>query len=520
MKIINKKSIKIICVIFSLLILCACENKEVEEEYTPKEVDAVSEITYNIEKKQLEVSNVILKCNEAYYGIVVNDSVNYSNKNNYFTTGSGLTISITDEKLTSGVNKDIDYTSIQEIEDGIFLIVKGKDETLVSETFDNVFKTTEQVYEMFSHDITSEWTKEVVITSDVVSFSNGNTTQYVYQNNGSISNKSLNGEIQPTVFYKELSGIDIPITYPEDVEDLSNYVPYTLNNYDHYITNGYTPYSAYDTSAGYIILAKDDIGLKQMFEAHNNRPQITGKINIKNKEVDNFDIDNEIYSLSEVKEYAKEVINSDNRYHVAVFDEDTKNASNYYIESKHIRNQTDETVINKTMKGVMITPSIKSVMYLYKAMSAYANTDFHSQFGCLNKPSNKKFSVIMSSHGTTSSILERTSEQFTQENYGNDWLIEGSYAYIFINQQKAVSDKLDGNVLIIYRNQGSNRDGAKDNIGFIDYNEYYLKRDAYYDGYDADLYNQSCSDISGIDSVNQIYSKESVVYFSKINEIK
>lgn len=314
--------IKKICIIvLTFLLLSACENSDIEEkEYTPKEIDAISEIKYNIEKDQLEVTNIILKCNGAYYGIIVNDSVNYSNKNNYFTTGSGLTILISNEELTPGISKEVNFTSIQEIEEGVFLIVKGDDETLVNKVFDNIFKTTEQAFEMFSHDITSEWTKEVVITSDVVSFSNGDLTQYIYQNKGSVSKKCLNGEIEPTVFYKELSGIDIPITYPEDVKDLSNYVPYTLNSYNNYVTNGYTPYSAYDVSAGFIILAKDDINLKQMFENHNERPQVIGKINIKTNDIDNYEINNKTYSLSKVKEYAKDVINSDNRYHVATFD--------------------------------------------------------------------------------------------------------------------------------------------------------------------------------------------------------
>ena len=41
---------------------------------------------------------------------------------------------------------------------------------------------------MFDHNIAEEWTKEVIITDDVVSLSNGEDTVYIYHNLISVVN--------------------------------------------------------------------------------------------------------------------------------------------------------------------------------------------------------------------------------------------------------------------------------------------------------------------------------------------
>ena len=216
---------KIILYLFLCLMLVACTNSKYEEKGT---VDATIRIAYNTDDKVIKVSNVIIKCNDAYYGVTVNDSINFNNKNNYFTTGSGLKVMITSDKLNTGstYNDDI-YTASTMIEDGVYLYASG-DEEKVKEVFDNVFKTNREVYTFLNHDIDSEWMKEVNITDDVISFSNGVNTIYAYQNDGSLSDGCIKGRIEPTVFMKALRGIDLPITYPEDTKDSIDYIPYGI----------------------------------------------------------------------------------------------------------------------------------------------------------------------------------------------------------------------------------------------------------------------------------------------------
>ena len=100
-KLNSKKKIAKKVLLYSLLflLLVGCTNSKHEEKGT---VDATTRIAYNIDDKVIKVSNVIIKCNDAYYGVSVNDSVNFNNKNNYFTTGSGLKVMITSDKLKTG----------------------------------------------------------------------------------------------------------------------------------------------------------------------------------------------------------------------------------------------------------------------------------------------------------------------------------------------------------------------------------------------------------------------------------
>lgn len=358
---------KLITIFIILLCIVSTSPIYAEEETKTNNVNATTEIIYNHETGLLEVTNIIIPCNGAYYGIVVNDGVNYSNKNNYFTTASGLTIMITNEELKAGINKENGITSIQELENGVFLVVKGNDEENVLNVYNGVFKATESAFQMFYHDIAKEWTDEVIITNDVVSFSNGEDIIYVYQNPGSISDWSYKGQIEPTVFYKELRGIDIPITYPEDQND-SNYIPYYHDRvYEPYKTNGFVPYSTYDAVAGYIILAKDHETLKSLFNTYNDRIQEIGSIKINKRNIDSFDIDVTKESISEIKEYAKEVINSDNRYHLTVstddIDEAIANNLLYPIESYGLVNSRKK--MNETKMGDAVSSTSFNLNCIY-----------------------------------------------------------------------------------------------------------------------------------------------------------
>ena len=386
----------LLCCLLSLS-LVACTNSKYEEKGT---VDATIRIAYNTDDKVIKVSNVIIKCNDAYYGVTVNDSVNFNNKNNYFTTGSGLSVMITSDKLNTGSTSNDDiYTASTMIEDGVYLYASG-DKEKVEEVFNNVFKTNREVYTFLNHDIDPEWMKEVNITDDVISFSNGTSTIYAYQNNGSLSDGCIKGRIEPTVFMKALRGIDLPITYPEDTQDRIDYIPYGIEEYEHYTNEGYTPYSVYAPQelttvtekvvnielkkevnsaekemTNYIILANNDEDVLDLFDDRNNHDQTLYSFSIPTGKTDVLDINSNI-NLSDKKDIAKDIINSDNRYHFGILtskDEDGHfyttpynskwnrvNANGYYVDTKiAYADVSVDFVIANNMVGKVVIPTIK-----------------------------------------------------------------------------------------------------------------------------------------------------------------
>lgn len=402
---------KIILYLFLCLMLVACTNSKYEEKGT---VDATVRIAYNTDDKVIKVSNVIIKCNDAYYGVSVNDSINFNNKNNYFTTGSGLKVIITSDKLNTGSTSNDDiYTASTMIEDGVYLYASG-DKEKVEEVFNNVFKTNREVYTFLNHDINPEWMKEVNITDDVISFSNGVNTIYAYQNDGSLSDGCIKGRIEPTVFMKALRGIDLPITYPEDTQDRIDYIPYGIEEYEHYTNEGYTPYSVYTPQelttvsemvvnielkkevnsaekemTNYILLANNDEDVLDLFDDRNNHDQTLYSFSIPRGKTDVLDINSDI-NLSNKKDIAKDVVNSDNRYHFGILtskDEDGRfyttpynskwnrvNADGYYVDTKII--YADDSVnftIANNMVGKAVIPTIKFSIPSYYGKSEVDN---------------------------------------------------------------------------------------------------------------------------------------------------
>lgn len=399
---------KIILYLFLCLMLVGCTNSKYEEKGT---VDATVRIAYNTDDKVIKVSNVIIKCNDAYYGVSVNDSINFNNKNNYFTTGSGLKVMITSDKLNTGsTSNDDTYTASTMIEDGVYLYASG-DKEKVEEVFNNVFKTNREVYTFLNHDINPEWMKEVNITDDVISFSNGVNTIYAYQNDGSLSDGCIKGRIEPTVFMKALRGIDLPITYPEDTQDRIDYIPYGIEEYEHYTNEGYTPYSVYTPQelttvsemvvnielkkevnsaekemTNYILLANNDEDVLDLFDDRNNHDQTLYSFSIPRGKTDVLDINSDI-NLSNKKDIAKDVINSDNRYHFGILtskDEDGRfyttpynskwnrvNADGYYVDTKiaYSGSQISFTIANN-MIGKNVIPTIK-----YSIPTYYSKTE-------------------------------------------------------------------------------------------------------------------------------------------------
>lgn len=401
----------LLCCLLSLS-LVACTNSKYEEKET---VDATVRIAYNTDDKVIKVSNVIIKCNDAYYGVSVNDSINFNNNNNYFTTGSGLRVMITSDKLKTGsLSANDTYTASAMIEDGVYLYASG-DEEKVKEVFDNVFKTNREVYTFLNHDIDPEWMKEVNITDDVISFSNGINTIYAYQNDGSLSDGCIKGRIEPTVFMKALRGIDLPITYPEDTRDRIDYIPYGLEEYEHYTNEGYTPYSVYAPQelttvtekvvnielkkevnsaekemTNYILLANNDEDVLDLFDDRNNHDQTLYSFSIPRGNTDVLDINSDI-NLSDKKDIAKDVINSDNRYHFGILtskDEDGHfyttpynskwnrvNADGYYVDTKiaYSGGQISFTIANN-MIGKNVIPTIK-----YSVPTYYSKTEIDNK---------------------------------------------------------------------------------------------------------------------------------------------
>ena len=401
----------LLCCLLSLS-LVACTNSKHEEKGT---VDATVRIAYNTDDKVIKVSNVIIKCNDAYYGVSVNDSVNFNNKNNFFTTGSGLKVMITSDKLNTGSTSNDDiYTASTMIEDGVYLYASG-DKEKVEEVFNNVFKTNREVYTFLNHDINHEWMKEVNITDDVISFSNGVNTIYAYQSDGSLSDGCIKGRIEPTVFMKALRGIDLPITYPENTQDRIDYIPYGIEEYEHYTNEGYTPYSVYAPQelttvtekvvnielkkevnsaekemTNYILLANNDKDVLDLFDDRNNHDQTLYSFSIPNGKTELLNFNSNI-NLSDKKDIAKDIINSDNRYHFGILtskDEDGHfyttpynskwnrvNADGYYVDTKiaYADSLKNFTIANN-MVGKVVIPTIKYSIPSYYGKSEADNS--------------------------------------------------------------------------------------------------------------------------------------------------
>ena len=384
------RKISILCLLI-LLLLTGCSSSKVTENGT---VNATTRIAYSISEDKIKVSNVIIKCNDNYYGVSVNDSINYNSNNNYFTTGSGLTVMITSDKLKTGsTTKDNIYTATSKIEDNVYLYVSGSDEDKVNEIFNNVFKTNKLSYTFLAHDIDDDWTKEVNITEDVISFSNGTDVIYAYQNPGSLSDGCINGRIEPTVFKKALRGIDIPITYPEDTNDEWDYIPYGVKEYEHLTIDGYTPYSAYqiyesntrirgesDEMTNYILLAKNDQDILSLFNDKNDHTQTLYSLSIPGGNTKTLDLSSNI-NLSNMKDLASSVINSENRYHFGVLTEDDEDGRliytgsnsapeqiNYYVDNVSAWDYSSSgynfTIAN-TMYGKLVVPTIRFSLPLY-----------------------------------------------------------------------------------------------------------------------------------------------------------
>ena len=451
-------------------------------------MDATTRIAYNTDDKVIKVSNVIIKCNDAYYGVTVNDSINFNNKNNYFTTSSGLKVMITSDKLKTGsLSTNDTFTASTMIEDGVYLYASG-DEEKVKEVFDNVFKTNREVYTFLNHDINPEWMKEVNITDDVISFSNGVNTIYAYQNDGSLSDGCIKGRIEPTVFMKALRGIDLPITYPENTQDRIDYIPYGLEEYEHYTNEGYTPYSVYAPQelttvtekvvnielkkevnsaekemTNYILLANNDKDVLDLFDDRNNHDQSLYSFSIPSGKTELLDINSDI-NLSDKKDIAKDVVNSDNRYHFGILtskDEDSHfyttpynskwnrvNADGYYVDTKiaYADVSLDFTIANN-MVGKVVVPTIKFSIPSYYGKSEADNSvpmainSFNSlkkKGYCYNEINNCNFPFdyyyaselkVFSLHGGNNSFGYFLSSPMSYVGAQFNFIQSGDYAY-------------------------------------------------------------------------------------------
>lgn len=476
---------KIILYLFLCLMLVGCTNSKHEEKGT---VDATVRIAYNTDDKVIKVSNVIIKCNDAYYGVSVNGSINFNNKNNYFTTGSGLKVMITSDKLNTGSTSNDDiYTASTMIEDGVYLYASG-DKEKVEEVFNNVFKTNREAYTFLNHDINPEWMKEVNITNDVISFSNGVNTIYAYQNDGSLSDGCIKGRIEPTVFMKALRGIDLPITYPEDTQDRIDYIPYGIEEYEHYTNEGYTPYSVYTPQelttvsemvvnielkkevnsaekemTNYILLANNDEDILDLFDDRNNHDQTLYSFSIPSGNTDVLDINSDI-DLSDKKDIAKDVVNSDNRYHFGILtskDEDGHfyttpynskwnrvNADGYYVDTKiDYADSPANFIIANNMVGKVVIPTIKFSIPSYYGKSEADNSvpmainSFNSlkeKGYCFNKINNCNFASdyyyaselkVFSLHGGNDSFEYFLTSPISYVGAQFNYIQSGDYAY-------------------------------------------------------------------------------------------
>ena len=527
-----KKILIILLTIATLLTLSACNQNSVDNSNI---VSAATQIAYNGE--EIAVSSIILKCDDKFYGIEVNEGVNFCNKNNYFTTSSGLTIILTNEDLEPGINTEDGYTSIQKLEDRLFLVVKGSDEKKVNDVFNHIFKANGEMYQMFKHDINSDWTKEVVITNDVISFSNGEDTTYIYQNPGSLSPGCYQGRIEPTVFYKQLRGIDIPITYPEAPEnsiiDLKTYhsveieyTPYGMSEYETLKIGDYIPYSIYDLSDklvdiynkndntksytkvfGYILLANKAENVLNLFETFNDYNKYYCLLTTSTNIADNYYTEILKIDLSKYYKYADEVVNSDNRYHFGLITNNMQNESidNYELDvndwiKNDLKNIGQSTIYND-MQGILVSPTMKIKEPVYnKFHSSGLNTTYDIYYGA-----EIDNGTTISNHGAqpypTDYLIEPVNG-WANGNYLHGthmYILEGDYIYYL----------LDNYSLGIYENISTVWDQKdKESMGYD--NIQILPTSTYFSPYD--LRTNSCSLIGG-DSLLQNYKAVSVVQY-------
>lgn len=346
---------KIILILLALMLSACMENVSSSQEILSPENDSINAgtvIKYNtIEgfegKRTLMVNNVTLLFNDRYYTFAINDSLNYKSDNDYFYTGDILVSLVSRDEREYGVYEDDDVViSVEQLDEKTDIIIKGKDLDSIKTVLSNIYLSDSIYYQMFDHEIAEEWTKEVIITDDVVSFFNGEDTVYIYHNEGSPDG--------PTVFYKQLDDIDIPITYPEEGFGF-NYIPYGFTEYEHLRVEGYTPYSAYDLGivepvlqektalsqmdtykkeateygSAFIILAKDDETVYSLFNDKTDKTTSSIlSVEFNNTSLADISIEEKPReSLSAVIDIAKEVINSDNRYHTQLLLEDGKDVT-------------------------------------------------------------------------------------------------------------------------------------------------------------------------------------------------
>lgn len=466
-----KKILIILLTIATLLTLSVCNQNSVDNSNI---VTSATQIAYNGE--EIAVSSIILKCDDKFYGIEVNEGVNFCNKNNYFTTSSGLTIILTNEDLEPGINTEDGYTSIQKLEDRLFLVVKGSDEKKVNDVFNHIFKANGEMYQMFKHDINSDWTNEVVITNDVISFSNGEDTTYIYQNPGSLSEGCYKGRIEPTVFYKQLRGIDIPITYPEDMgedsvsggdnENINLYKIY--GDYPNLMINNYTPYSAFDLSTldsaaignetataiyNYIILSNNNRNIVSLFSNYNENNLYYSNISLSLDKISIYPFNASFYNNSNYINLFKDVINNDlYRYHFGIVQngEGNQTSDTYFVDAPNICKK-DLTVF-ENMSAKLFIPTIGLQTPVY-------NSSISDQPGIFNEErytSVANFAKGLSAtpyiedHGATAyfqgvDYIGYTGVSQSTNGFNNhEFIHPGDYIYLYKNDY----------TLYIYRNIG------------------------------------------------------------------
>lgn len=478
-----KKLLLILLTILLLSTLTGCKEKTLKPEI--ETIESSTWIHYNTsldnpkdKERKIIVNNLTIPFNDKFYTFVINDSVNYSNNQAYFSTPT-MDIEFISGEHKTGVTKHNDkYNVCEQIDEDVYLLVDGNSLEEIENLYSNLYISKKPNYVMFDHNISEDWLKEFTITADVISFSNGEDTIYIYHNEGSPDG--------PTIFYKQLNGIDIPITYPENEWQELNYDTWNEDNTP-VVIDGYTPYSAYDISyeegfiqyttfnsttrgsqAAYIILAKDGDTLKSLFTEKQTissiNPLTVNFINgfFRKKE----DVKSSIIDLTDKMEIAKDIINSDNRFHMQLLgkkdkdyvaryyyyptDEEFKSImkiecnNDFYIDGQTgwIKNaghdytegnNYDEYEIQSNMAGRLLIPSIKVNNPEYES-------GYDSLYSC-----GKYFNHI-DSLKTYKSILDHGGWQTKEElnsrgRFSNHWINfaiiyyiqEGDYIYDYHN---------------------------------------------------------------------------------------
>ena len=244
----KRKILLLILIIF--LAGCSKQNENPAEESVSKSF--YPHVKYNYDTDKIEIVDPVVSFGGKHYLFNTESALNYSSKKDsfflddeYFVFSSNGEVGENENSLCIEIN-------------GAYLTGVGNKENIRA-IFENIYEVSENALNIFNHSIVYDKVNEIEITDNAISISSGDENMLIYHA------PLINGD--PLVFYKELDGVDIPITYPEEEGFEPDYNPYLENT--RVSINGVTPYSVYDTGIVVREYKKDHESSRISYLEHN-----------------------------------------------------------------------------------------------------------------------------------------------------------------------------------------------------------------------------------------------------------